>query len=781
MPVRSVLFITSRFPPVASVGAVRVRKFCRYLPANGWRPVVITGPLESLDGANGESVASARDVRTLDDLPADLAITRLPAELQRWPRPATERWSRRLGRLTGWAGVDADRWMAGLGWRVEAAWRTVTFPDAGIWQRRSAVETAEMLNKSHCFSAIFSSAMPFSDHLIALEVQRRLRIPWIADFRDPWIGYLHSDTPMSQLHRLRARRAEARIVHAAARVVSIGELMTARFRERYPKLPADKFATVRNGFDPADQPPSAGASLSTTLRLLYTGSFYAGRGPQVLLNALRVLRRANIAVRLELAGRAGPHAEEIRAAAAEGVAVWHGLVPHHESMRLMSECDVVVVLQDDRPGTEIDLSAKTYEYLGSGKPILALVGADGEADRLLRRFDGVWRCPPFDESAVLNSMHDIVRRWRDGQLRASRPADDLVALTRPYQARQLAQLLDDVTQSRQRPPRIVRIRRKIQDSRSVECLTILAYHRVSDEASPLTDGRPLTHSIGEFEEQMAYLADRFEPIRLSEAIASLTGERPLRRAVVVTLDDGYAESLQIAAPILRRYGIPAALCVTTAVLDNCDLLWRDKLNWLLMSGNAVATCDAIKAAYRMRGIESQPSESVLDLTRRRYLHDVIHPLLDELMLRAGTSAGQLARRLRPYLSSNDLRAADPDWIEIANHSHTHPVLAALEAANQRSELETARRVITSITGRPPNAVAIPFGIKAAYSPETVDLIRETGHLGALDLRRRPNRTGVSPFELSRIPAPRGDAAALIQAIDRREAKPRRPVRSRAHA
>ncbi len=777
---RNVLFITSRFPPVASVGAVRVRKFCRYLPANGWQPVVITGPLESIGGTN-ESVSAARDVQSLDNLPAGIEIVRLPADLQRWPQPATERWSRRFGRLTGWVGVDASRWMAGLGWRVEATWRALSFPDVGIWQRRAALAAASELHRRHRFEAIFSSAMPFSDHLIALEIQRRLRIPWIADFRDPWIGYVHSDTPMSQLQRLRACRAEARIVNAAARVVSIGELMTARFRERYPHLAASKFATVRNGFDPADQPPPSKSTPSNTLRLLYTGSFYAGRGPLTLFSALRALRRHGIDVRLALAGRAGPFADAIREASAEGLATWHGLVPHHESMRLMSECDVLVVLQDDRPGTEIDLSAKTYEYLGSGKPILALVGADGEADRLLGRFDGVWRCPPFDESAVLNSMHDIVHRWRTGQLRASRPADDLAMLTRPYQARQLAQLLDDVTQTRPRPPRPARASRQVRDLRNVEALTILAYHRVSDEASPLTDGRSLTHSIGDFEKQMAYLADRFEPMRLSEAIAALKLGKPLRRALVVTFDDGYAESLQIAAPILRRFGIPATLCITTAVVDNGDLLWRDKLNWLLMSGHAVAVCDAINAAYRKRGIETQPGESVLDLARRHYLHEVIHPLLDELMIRAGTSAADLARKLRPYVTRDALRSADPDWIEIANHSHTHPVLAALEPATQRNELETASEILTSIMGRMPEAVAIPFGIKAAYSPETIDLIRETGHAAALDLRRRPNRAGVSPLELSRIPAPIGDIAALIRAIDRREARPKHPKRSLINA
>jgi len=785
MSIRNVLFMTSRFPPVASVGAVRVRKFCRYLPALGWRPFVITGPLEATDSADSESVAAARDLASLADVPPDVQVARLPAVRQAWPRSATERWSRRLAWLTRWAGLDADRWMAGLGWRVEAAWRALSFPDVGVWLRRPAIAAATEFHRRNRFSAIFSSAMPFSDHLIAFELQRRLRIPWIADFRDPWIGYVHAKAPISRLHHMRARRAEARIVDAAARVVSIGELMTARFRERYPRHPADKFATIRNGFDPADQPPPCVAPPSEKLRLLYTGSFYGGRGPQALLGALRKLRdssmRSAVPVRLELAGRAGSYADMIRQATVEGIAAWHGLVPHHEALKLMHECDVLVALQDDRPGTEIDLSAKTYEYLGTGKPILALLGADGEADRLLRRFDGVWRCPPFDENAILLALRDILERWQSHRLRVSRPADDLAPLTRPYQARQLAQLLDDVTHPRRPPPRIVRVSRHIRDSRSIECLTILAYHRVSDERSPLTDGRQLTHSIADFERHMAYLADRFTPVRLTDAIAAIEAGRPLQRAVVVTLDDGYVESLRIAAPILRRLRIPATLCVSTAVIDNGDLLWRDKLNWLLVSGHAPATCDAIKSAYRTRGIDLHPGESVLDLTRRHYRHNLIQPLLDDLLLRAGTSASELAGQLRPYVTRRELMAADPDWIELANHTHSHPVLAALDSAAQRHELATARNNLADIAGRPPAAVAIPFGIKSTYSPETLDLARETGHRAALDLRRRPNRRATSPFELSRIPAPVGDLASLKRAIQRRPDSPRAANRSLAHA
>lgn len=451
---RTLLVIANRFPPMASVGAVRVRKFCRYLREHGWWPVVITAAAESDPSGAAESTRVARDMDSLADVPVDMPVHRLPRETGAWPREGTRRWARRLGRWTGWAGVSEQRWEEGLSWRVQRCWGWLSFPDAGVWGRREAVAAAEALHARYRFAAVWSSAMPFSDHVIAKAVRGRLNLPWVADFRDPWVEYVHDPAVRTRLDRWRQRRGESAVVRAADRVVSIGEVMTARFRERYPDLPAERFVTIRNGFDPED---FAGASEDAeasdgTLRLLYTGSFYAGRGPMPLIEALeRVLATSPATregMRLELAGRMGPWADALHAAAARLPVRVHGLLSHREATALMRRCDVMVVIQDDRPGTEIDLSAKTYEYLGSGKPILALVGAGGEAERLLLQFDGIWLAPPGDVTRIAAHLRDIFDAWRARRLTPQRDPASMRPLTRQFQARQLAELLNELIGAR---------------------------------------------------------------------------------------------------------------------------------------------------------------------------------------------------------------------------------------------------------------------------------------------------------------------------------------------
>ncbi len=299
-------------------------------------------------------------------------------------------------------------------------------------------------------------------------------------------------------------------------------------------------------------------------------------------------------------------------------------------------------------------------------------------------------------------------------------------------------------------------------------LSVITYHAVTDRECPLFAGRAgFAHSSAMIADQAAFIARHHRPIRLSDAIDARRSRAAVGRAAVVTFDDGYAGSLRIAGPTLRRHGIPIAVSVVTSVVDNADLLWRDKLHWLLSGSHGETTRDAVRALYRAAGVQTSPAESVMELTRRVFLPDSLPCLLDELLARAGTSGPALAERYRPYVTSDELGQVDPGWVEIVNHTHTHPVMAGLPLNRQMAELETARAAIMRWTGRAPVAFAIPFGLREHCDDATLAAAAATGHLAVLDLRRRGNqshrvRGGV--LELSRFPAPTGDAEALARVM-----------------
>lgn len=302
-----------------------------------------------------------------------------------------------------------------------------------------------------------------------------------------------------------------------------------------------------------------------------------------------------------------------------------------------------------------------------------------------------------------------------------------------------------------------RLRRKYND----QCITILTYHSVSRKESIFTAGTNLRHHPREFERQIEYLSDQYNLMSLRDLAAALGRSEQPRRAVVLTFDDGYADSIRLALPILLRRRIPMTLFPVASVIGNRDLLWQHKLAWLIASGHEALVWDALRAeGWNVVG-ECGP---LAEYVRRNY-RSKLPSVLETLLNAVGASGAALAAEHRPYIEAEQIAEADPEFVEFGNHTDTHPVLSALTIREQNAEITVAQRKLRELTGRPPLAFAYPFGLKPHYTEDTARLVRDTGHHTALDMRRRMNVGGVDPFELSRKPAIRGPQSEFEKTIE----------------
>ncbi len=293
--------------------------------------------------------------------------------------------------------------------------------------------------------------------------------------------------------------------------------------------------------------------------------------------------------------------------------------------------------------------------------------------------------------------------------------------------------------------RLVRTLRRKHNER---CFTILTYHSIAREPSVLSNGLGLRHSPAAFEREIDYLADNFNVMKLSELIVKLrAGEQP-RRAVVITLDDGYADSLGVAAPICFRRRIPMTIFPATSVVGNTGLIWQHKLSWLASENQSDFVWDALAA----EGWEIPEERHDIEGFVRRQFRVDIPEILEDVMKRVGTSSKALASSLRPYINPDDIAGADAEFVEFGNHTDTHPVLSALSDHQQLVEIGAASRKLAEWTGRSPVSLAYPFGLKPHYNESSRKFAEATGHLATLDMRRRMNVGIVDPFELSRKPA-----------------------------
>jgi len=390
----------------------------------------------------------ATDEESLLDLPEGLPVHRVSRVLDNWPT-LLGRWSAtRLARVTGGVGLDEADWRGKLDWRLRRFHDRLAFPDRGIWKLPSVVQLAMRLHKQYRFDAIFSTGMPFSDHAIGLTLRTILRRPWLADFRDPWVEYIHWLQWKGAWGRRMTRLTEAAVVRRASRVISVNDPMTRRFAARYDGQPAGKFVTISNGFDPADFAPRDDERGHLRFRMVHAGSLYIARTPDTVLDAfgrfLRSVPGSRRHARFEFLGRPGPHIDKLTNGEAGDAIRYLGMLPHSAATRAMACADLNVVILPNVPGGANDTTAKVYECLGSGRPILAVVPLDGDAAKLLRRFDGVSLCDPDDVEAIAAAIAQWYRRWIDGTAVVRRRREDLEPLTRRYQAKQLAESLNEV-------------------------------------------------------------------------------------------------------------------------------------------------------------------------------------------------------------------------------------------------------------------------------------------------------------------------------------------------
>ena len=447
-----VLVVTYFFPPAGGVGVQRTLKYVTYLPRWGWEPVVV---------APADPAFPVRDASLLATLAPELEVYRTASlEPGRLPSIAARLLSRRHQRGSGAVVVDltASSAQGSLSLRLlrkasvlwNRIWAVLLFPDGVIAWLPFAVRSGLMAHRRRPVDVIYSSAAPISTHLAAGLIKRYTGRPWVADFRDPWIGNPFA-APLSRPKRWMQRRMERWIVERADRVIVAVDLMRVQLAERYPDL-ADKFVHIPNGYDRSDligiepaPPPRPGG-----FHLLYAGSLYRPKELEAfLLGVERLLaRRPDLRQRLKVdfVGRVN---DANAKAAAEfdtperlgGIIGFEGFMPRPKALARMAGADALLQLMPDIAGAEIFVGGKLTEYLAFDRPILAVMPR-GEGRALV---EGLPTGIVADVEPA--SVADALERLLD-HTPAPAPADPAGRFARVNLAGELARELDRLVAGR---------------------------------------------------------------------------------------------------------------------------------------------------------------------------------------------------------------------------------------------------------------------------------------------------------------------------------------------
>ncbi len=403
----------------------RVLGFTRWLPEHGWDcTVVCAGPEDYW----------VRDDTLERQVPPETEVIRVRGG------SALSAWLRLRG---GGGGGGRRSGPVFHGLRSLADWWLL--PDSYVgWAARARRVAAARLARGDV-SVVLSSSPPDSVHLAARPLARRFRLPWVADFRDPWIG-LHRRRPPSGWHAARQRGMERGVLSAADLVLVTSRTHAAALADD-PAAAGRRVEFLPNGFEPGAGGVEAARDPEHFL-IAFTGTLTLTPDVETLLEALHELLARRPEARRRIRARlAGAYQEEYldRALALglKGIVDFPGPVTHAEARALQRAADALVVWKP--VGCDAAIPAKVYEYLDTGRPILALL-PDDEAGRLVSAAGGR-RVPPGDRSALAAEIESLYLAWREG--RAAPPAPPpawLAGHSRERLAGRLAGLLDGLAE-----------------------------------------------------------------------------------------------------------------------------------------------------------------------------------------------------------------------------------------------------------------------------------------------------------------------------------------------
>lgn len=276
-------------------------------------------------------------------------------------------------------------------------------------------------------------------------------------------------------------------------------------------------------------------------------------------------------------------------------------------------------------------------------------------------------------------------------------------------------------------------------------LLVATYHRVLPMHDPLLSSEP---DVQLFRTQAQFLADHLSVLPLAEALQRLAAGTLPPLAVSITFDDGYANNLHQALPILESLGLPATVFVATGYLDGGCMFNDAVIETVRGCRSPQLDLSSLGlGTYSMGSIEERRSAIAALLGQIKY-----RPMAErtELVQRMADMAGvELPRNL--MLSSAEVGELQQRGIEIGGHTVNHPILARLAPDEARWEIAEGAARLEAITGTRPRLFAYPNGQPGKdFGPEHAAMVRDAGFSHALTTRVGLGRRETDPYQIPRV-------------------------------
>ena len=435
---KRVLIISYYWPPTGGSGVQRWVKFAKYLPSEGWQPVIYT-PENPEQLAVDESLAA--------EVPEDAEIvkTRIiePYELYK-------RVLRRSGHSKEAVEVNPVNAQNKSLLQKAAMWiRGNLFrPDPRCLWIRPSVRFLKKYLAEHPVDLIVSTGPPQSMHMIGLRLSRETGLPWIADFRDPWTKIFYfKHLSMTSATEKWHRKMEKKVLDEASAVVAVSPLVQQEFQE----MTDTPVELITNGFDECDfsseQCTEAYGGASEEFIITHTGLFAADGNPTVLWDVLAEKCRTDETfkklLRIKLIGKTDDQIlKALTDRGLEDSMINMGYQPHSVAVEQQRQASLLILPLRKEPEYKAVLPGKLFEYLASQRPILGIGQPDGAMAMIVNETRTGTVIDWEDRKGLTQYIEQCWERHLEGRL--STEGADLSRFTRRSLTRRMAGLFDRV-------------------------------------------------------------------------------------------------------------------------------------------------------------------------------------------------------------------------------------------------------------------------------------------------------------------------------------------------
>lgn len=412
---------------------------------------------------NGASVSVVRGAQTpnppMEDVERDLVVRFPRKRLSKAWRELKARFRRQPDSASnppamtpqGWRTKETSLRRSPLSWLRQCvqAWNRFLQGDK-LWLVKCYFRLRK-LPRNERYSAVIASGPPIASYLAGLLAARRFGAPLVLDFRDPW--FLHDELrkPSHLLYR-KLGALEDRLgqycVKRASLTVAASPGIEDHLTRTY-ELGETDVVVVRNGYDEhsiIDVPPPGGF-----LRLIYAGTLYYNRDPFPFLEAVaRLVRSENVdrsKISFKLIGKCAQwNGRSVTAwtrdREVDDVVSVDDPVPYDQLAAFVEASNVLVNFSQ---GQRLQIPAKTYEHLASGRDVVCIAESDSDVARLYREAEFGFVIEPDDVDEMYATLTKLYDKHVDADRTEAFDVPDTTGFRRDEQFRKLLPPLRSVS------------------------------------------------------------------------------------------------------------------------------------------------------------------------------------------------------------------------------------------------------------------------------------------------------------------------------------------------